>query len=93
MTTDEKRAEIAAVQAIVDSLPTPGAKAWMRQYIAILQEDIAADGQARDSPGIDWSPVIQLAITLWPLIKKHWPAASIGAMLSAAVSWFISFIK
>lgn len=104
MTLAEKKAELSAVlagQAAINQLPTPGAKAWMQQYIAALQEDVAAEqsaaaDQVRDSSGtagIDWRPILQtVGEVAWSAVKKHWPTASISAVLSALVSYATNFL-
>ena len=100
MTLEEKKAELVAVQnakATIAQLP-PGLKKWALQYEKILLEDISSEsqapGQARDSPEtteIDWQPFLQLAGTIVvSAIKKHWPTASVSAVLSALVSYLYS---
>lgn len=103
MTLEEKKAELVAVQnakALIEQLP-PGVKEWTMQYEKILLEDIASEnqapGQARDSPEkreIDWQPILQLVGTIIVnAIKKHWPTASVSAVLSALVSYLYSYFQ
>lgn len=93
MTLEEKKAALAAAQAalpLTEQLP---------EYIAILEEDIAAmesaaADQARDSPGFDWRPVLQLAgEVVIAAIKKHWPTASWVSLLSAAMGYLSSYLS
>lgn len=102
MTLEEKKAELLAVQAakdLIEQLP-PGVKEWTLQYEKILLEDISeskAADQARDSPEkieFDWQPILQLVGTIIvSAIKKHWPTASVSAVLSALVSYLYSYFQ
>lgn len=103
MTLVEKKAALAearAAQKTIDQLP-PDLQAWNIQYFQVMEWDIAAmeaaaANRARDSPVVfelDWRPILQVAgEVVWPFVKKHLPAASVGAALSAAASYLFKFL-
>jgi len=104
MTLEEKKvalAEAKAAQNLIDQLPAD-LRAWTMQYFPAMAEDVAAQetaaaGQARDSPvtsEFDFRLIVQTAGEVaWVVVKKHWPTASISAVLSALVSFAVSYLQ